>query len=180
MTFIGSYLTISMGEYFIVVDENDRIIGKALRSECHSNPKLIHRGIYAIPVNSRGQILLQKRSMNKDTNPGRWEIVGGHNKPGETYEKAAIREIKEELGVKVGVRKIGKMRFKSRRESEIDEIFLCRIQDATKIKFNKKEISSVKFYEPKEVLKMVRTKRRSFSSWAAFVLEKHAGKIKTT
>lgn len=51
-----------MKEYFDVVDRHDRVIGSALRSECHRNPKLIHRGIFVVIVNEHSEILLQKRS----------------------------------------------------------------------------------------------------------------------
>ncbi len=32
-----------VSEFFEIVDENDQVIGTALRSECHGNPKLVHR-----------------------------------------------------------------------------------------------------------------------------------------
>ena len=68
-----------MQEHFDVVDKNDKVIGRALRSECHKNPELIHRGILVIVTNSKGMILLQKRSMKKDLYPGLWGLsVGGH------------------------------------------------------------------------------------------------------
>jgi len=52
--------------------------------------------------NTQGDIYLQKRSAIKDVQPGRWDTsVGGHLCPGETYLKAAVRELEEELGVRV-------------------------------------------------------------------------------
>ncbi len=47
-------------------------------------------------VNDRDQVLLQKRS---DT--GDWCIPGGALEPYETYKEAAIREVKEEVGITV-------------------------------------------------------------------------------
>jgi 16S rRNA (adenine1518-N6/adenine1519-N6)-dimethyltransferase len=50
--------------------------------------------------NSRGELLLQRRSMWKDRNPGRWDSsAAGHLDSGETYAEAARRELREELGV---------------------------------------------------------------------------------
>lgn len=81
-----------MAELFDVVDENDNIIGRATREECHSNPKLMHRASIILIFNSKGELLLQKRSMNKDTNPGKWaNSVAGHVDPGESYEETAKR-----------------------------------------------------------------------------------------
>ena len=47
-----------MTEYFYLVDEDDKVIGKASRQECHSNPKLIHRSTAVFVFNSKGRIML--------------------------------------------------------------------------------------------------------------------------
>lgn len=89
-----------MSEYFEIVDDADQVIGMALRSECHGNPSLVHRVAHVLVFDHQGRLLLQKRSMNKDVQPGKWDTsVGGHLDPGETYEVAARREMFEELGV---------------------------------------------------------------------------------
>jgi isopentenyl-diphosphate delta-isomerase type 1 len=89
-----------MDEFFEIVDAEDRVIGRALRSECHGNPQLIHRVAHVLVFDRQGRLLLQKRSMNKDVQPGKWDTsVGGHLDPGETYAAAAKREMLEELGI---------------------------------------------------------------------------------
>ena len=88
-------------EYLDIVTEDNVVINKALRSECHGNPHLIHRAAHILVFNSSGQILLQKRSLNKDIQPGKWDTsVGGHVDSGETYEEAAHKELYEELDIK--------------------------------------------------------------------------------
>ncbi|MBN2643450.1 MAG: NUDIX domain-containing protein [Victivallales bacterium] len=88
-------------EYFDVVDEHNVVIGSAPRSECHGNPGLIHRTSHVVVFHSDGRLLLQKRSMSKDIQPGKWDTaVGGHLDPGEDFITAAKREMSEELGVK--------------------------------------------------------------------------------
>lgn len=89
-----------MSEVLEIVDENDRVIGRALRSECHGNPALIHRVAHVLVFNRAGELLLQKRAASKDIQPGKWDTsVGGHLDPGEDYTAAARRELGEELGV---------------------------------------------------------------------------------
>jgi len=89
-----------MAELFEIVDENDRVIGTALRSHCHGNPALIHRVAHVLVFNHAGELLLQKRSANKDVQPGKWDTsVGGHLDLGESYIAAACREMREELGI---------------------------------------------------------------------------------
>jgi isopentenyldiphosphate isomerase len=90
-------------EYFDVVDDQGQVIGRALRSECHGNPVLVHRVAHVLVFNSRGELYLQKRAATKDIQPGKWDTsVGGHLDTGETYEQAAVREMREELGI-VGI-----------------------------------------------------------------------------
>jgi isopentenyldiphosphate isomerase len=87
-------------EIFDIVDENDRAIGQAPRAECHGNPALVHRVAHVLVFDRHDRLLLQKRAMTKDIQPGRWDTsVGGHLDPGESYLEAASREMHEELGI---------------------------------------------------------------------------------
>ena len=87
-------------ELFELVDKDDRVIGTALRSECHGDPALIHRTAHVIVFSSNRELLLQKRTVTKDIQPGKWDTaVGGHLVPGEDYKHAARRELGEELGI---------------------------------------------------------------------------------
>lgn len=143
-----------MPEYFDVVDKNDKVVGRALRSECHSNPKLIHRAIFVIVIGKEDKILLQKRSKNKDLYPSTWDIsVGGHVDVGESYEFAAKRELKEELGLSQPIKRIGKIMLRQKTETEFDMIFEVKITNQ-KIKFNKEEIDGVKFFNLDEIKKI--------------------------
>ncbi len=90
----------AMEELFDLVDREDHVIGKATRQQVHGNPDLIHRVIHILIFNSVGEWYLQRRSWNKDTQPGKWDTaVGGHVDSGETYDAAAQREMEEELGI---------------------------------------------------------------------------------
>ena len=88
-------------EYFDVVDDSDRVIGKGPRPEVHMTGKW-HRAIYVFVFNSKGELFLQERSDSKDSEPGLWTCsVSGHLSSGQTYADAAIRETHEEIGVEV-------------------------------------------------------------------------------
>jgi isopentenyl-diphosphate delta-isomerase type 1 len=89
-----------MEEIFPLVDESGKVIGQAGRSECHSGGKALHPVVHLHVFNSQGDLLLQKRAMNKDIQPGKWDTsVGGHVDFGETVEAALFREVREELGM---------------------------------------------------------------------------------
>ncbi len=88
------------GEMFDVVDESGQVIGAAPRRRCHGDPSLIHQSVHVFVFDGAGRLFLQKRSLRKDIQPGRWDAsVGGHFQPGEAPEAAARREMIEELGV---------------------------------------------------------------------------------
>lgn len=50
---------------------------------------------------SEGKILLEKRRLDKPSDPGLVAIPGGHMEPGETELQAVKREVVEELGVNI-------------------------------------------------------------------------------
>jgi len=87
-------------EYFPVVTEDGAVIGKATRTECHSGTFLLHPVIHLHVFNSQGDLYLQKRAMDKDIQPGKWDTsVGGHVDYGEEVETALRREVSEELAI---------------------------------------------------------------------------------
>ena len=87
-------------EWFPLVNETGETIGKATRQECHSGSKQLHPVIHLHIFNDNGDLYLQKRSMAKDIQPGKWDTaVGGHIDYGETVEEALRREVREELGI---------------------------------------------------------------------------------
>lgn len=89
------------GEMLEIIDDSSgKVIGLAPRKQCHGDPSLVHRSVHVIVFSSAGDILLQKRKITKDIQPGKWDTAcGGHLDPGETFETAAVRELKEELGL---------------------------------------------------------------------------------
>lgn len=61
---------------------------------------LIHRTVHVWFLNSKNELLLQKRSANKRAYPDNWDIsAAGHISAGQTSLEAAKRETEEELGV---------------------------------------------------------------------------------
>ena len=89
-------------EWFDVVDAQDRVIGRGRREDVHRR-RLFHRSVHILVLNRSGKIFLQKRAMDKDTHPGRWDSsCAGHLDVGESYNDAAEREFEEELGVPPG------------------------------------------------------------------------------
>ena len=134
-------------EYLEVVDISGRVIGKARRSELHRNPSLIHRVVHVIVSDKQGNLLLQKRSMNKDVAPGRWDTsVGGHVQTGEDVHTAALREMREELGIEgCDVDHLYHYLFINHHEAELVTTFFCTYEG--EIIFNNEEIDAITYWD---------------------------------
>lgn len=95
-----------MSEKFELVDINGKGTGIVLIGSEANNVSNIRKGCYmpivgVIIINSKNEILLQKRSKNKKMNPGKWGICGGKINLGENSLDAGIRETVEEIQVKL-------------------------------------------------------------------------------
>ena len=99
-----------MEEWIDIVDKNGLATGKsALKSEIHSIGHY-HNTIHLWLYTSKGEILLQQRSHKKPICPLLWDVsVAGHIDAGESFEKAAIRETKEEIGLSLSKSELEKI-----------------------------------------------------------------------
>jgi len=85
-----------MLEYY---DEfNNEILGVAERKVIHDK-ELWHREIAVWVMNEKKELLLQRRSSKKKIGANKLSITAGHIDMGERPEKAALRELKEEIGL---------------------------------------------------------------------------------
>ncbi|KAL4448132.1 hypothetical protein ABPG75_005351 [Micractinium tetrahymenae] len=88
-------------EFFDLVDEQDRVIGRELRSVVHRKG-LLHRAVYVWVFRPDGRLLIQRRSAAKKIGPGQWDLsVAEHLQPGESFLEGAARGLAEELGIAV-------------------------------------------------------------------------------
>src|SRR3989344_1581657 len=144
----------SKKELSVVVNERDKIINYQNKELCHSN-RILHRAVHVVVFDSKKNIFVQKRSKKKETFPSYFEAsLSGHLIKGETYSKAALRELKEELGIKIDpykLKRLEKIRVRKHQENEILQLYF--INNIDKIKIDKKEVASGKFMLFNDVLK---------------------------
>ena len=144
---LNKMTTSERDEILEVVDRDGNVRGLAKRSDIHGDPSLIHRVIHILVFDKKGRLLLQKRSMNKDVAPGKWDTsVGGHVNPGEDIPEAAMRELKEELGVAdCALNYLYSYLFSNHIESELVSTFSCEYNG--KFLFNEDEIEEIAFWD---------------------------------
>ncbi|MFE5857216.1 NUDIX hydrolase [Streptomyces sp. NPDC056500] len=101
-----------MSELVEHVDEYDRVLGIVERDEAVRMNRL-HRIAATICRDQAGRILVLRRAETLSRFPGHYDgMVGGAVDVGESYEEAAVRELAEELGVRVPVRFLFKLLFR--------------------------------------------------------------------
>lgn len=138
-----------------ILDADGKLTGsKAMKSEAHAKG-LWHHAVHVWVFNSKGEVLLQERALNKESFSGLWDISSaGHIFAGETPDEAAARELEEELGIKVKQGDLKKLKvIRSEIETKPDfhnkefcHIYLLRFDgDAKKLKIQKEELAGVKF-----------------------------------
>ena len=148
-----------LAEIFPIVDQNDNVIGQTTRQDANNNPHIIHRSVNIIIYDKYGKLLIQKRSLTKDTYPNTWAIgVGGHVNYGDEYLSSAIREIFEEIGVTVDVHKlqpIGKILIDMPNENEFSQNYEYHSVDELVIHPNSDEVAETKFVSVSEMKSML-------------------------
>lgn len=87
-------------EYVVLVDEDDKELGTAVKDSVHATNTPLHRGFSCFLFNAKNELLLTKRASTKKTFPGVWtNTVCGHPGPGESVVEAALRRLNDELGL---------------------------------------------------------------------------------
>ena len=113
-----------MSENLVLVNEQDRVLGKVGVKEAHEEG-ILHRTVHIFIVNTEGKLFCRQRSLKKKVYPGYWSTsVGVHVSPGESYHETAKRGLVNTLGIDCDLKPIGKSRIKDESENEISATFL--------------------------------------------------------
>lgn len=109
------------------VDERDQVIGVIARKDVfaeHASFRVAH----VLVINRVGELLLQRLSPSRERHPGLWGTsVAAYVRSGETYEQAASRRLREELGIEPeSLSSIGKTVMKDKGCQKHIGIFVAR------------------------------------------------------
>lgn len=143
-------------ELFPIVDVRGKTIGSAPRSVCHDGrSRLLHPVVHLHIVSRDGSsVLLQRRSRNKDIQPGKWDTsVGGHVDFGESVEVALLREAREELGIDAsGAELLETYIWESSREREMVNIHILRADPGElQLSVDPVEIDEIRYWTIEEI-----------------------------
>lgn len=112
----------------ILVDESDREIGTGDAIECHSGDGVLHRAFTIFVSNTRGEVLIQRRSAAKRLWPSTWEAsCSGHPLQGEEMVTAAEKRLREELDIRAALDDIGRFTYHARYADDGSENEVCHL-----------------------------------------------------
>ena len=157
-----------MDELLDILDEHGKTTGKTvLKSVAHSQG-LFHQTIHVWCYSSSGKILLQQRGATKKTYPLKWDVsVAGHISAGESVELGAVREIEEEIGVTIDIRKLEKITVLKKEvkhpngiwDREFTHLFLYRLDEITILTKQDSEVEALQWLPITEFSIWIKEKR---------------------
>ena len=150
-------------EIFDIVNERDEVIGQLPRSVVHRDGRR-HRAVHIFVFNARGEVFLQKRSMSKDTHPGEWDSsASGHVDSGEDYDACAVREVWEEIGLKLPAppRRLFKINACEETGEEFVWVYGCRSEGPFTL--HPEEIETGGWFSPAQVERWMAESLAEFS-----------------
>jgi isopentenyldiphosphate isomerase len=160
-----------MADILDIVNDNDQVIGKASRDYIHKNV-LMHRGVIVWVVNSKGELAVEKRATHRLYFPGYYDVsVGGQVESGESYEAAAERELKEELGLNGRLHLISSYDEFSPQHKEKRRIYVCCSEGP--FKPENREMKTVRFLSKDKIQRMMDKKEAEFTPDFRIAFEKY-------
>ena len=160
-------LTEKMGtkEYLDIVDESGHPTGETISRDAAHTDGILHRTAHVWVVRKTDQgydILLQKRSEEKDSFPGLYDTSSaGHIPAGDEPLESALRELKEELGIVVTADQLhyaGSFRI-----HEVTWVYVYeKSVEISSLKLQESEVSEVRWFDLEEVWNEIKTDRSRF------------------
>jgi len=177
-----------MEEACILVDEEDNILGKDTKVNCHLGEGKLHRAFSVLLFNSSGKLLIQKRASEKITFPSIWAnsccshplYIDSEVNGIDGAKTAAKRKMEQELGIEPDEIKLEqlnymtKMVYKARAdekwvEHELDYIFAIKCD--LDINPNKIEIEETKYVNLEELDSLFDDKKAKIGPWFKLIKE---------
>ena len=165
-------------EYFDTVDEYGVPTGEIISREEAHREGIRHRTahVWIIRSSKKGyDLLLQKRSLNKDSFPGLYDTSpAGHIPAGDEPLESALRELKEELGIEA---KPGQLSYAGMfqiqyekefhghifRDNEVASVYVYQEPvEITTLTLQESEVSEVRWFDLDEVWNEIKTDRSRF------------------
>ena len=155
-------------EYVVLVDKQDRDIGKMEKMEAHEKG-LLHRAFSIFIFNSSGHILLHQRAESKYHSANLWtNTCCSHPRVNESLIDGANRRLLEEMGMKASLDYAFNFIYKVELENnlfehEFDHVFYG-VSDVLPV-INPLEVKSYKYESPDLILRDIEHNPENYTTW---------------
>ena len=165
-------------ELFDIIDPKGNPTGEVVTRKKAHEDGIPHRTAHIWIVrkqDGRVQVLLQKRSKNKDSFPGKYDTSSaGHIQAGDEPLESAIRELEEELGIKAVLKELSfagtftiwfekEFHGKMFKDSEIAFVYVySKPVDEKKLVLQEEEVESVAWFDLEELYENCEKQRDKF------------------
>lgn len=162
-------------EFVQLVDLKDRPIGIMEKLEAHRKAEL-HRAISIFIFNSNGELLLQRRAANKYHSGNLWtNTCCSHPRPNESNTDAAVRRLKEEMGMYCPLQHQFSFTYMANLDNELsehefDHVFFGH-SDAEPI-LNHDEASEWQYLSLDKTRSLILQNPSEFTEWFKIIFEK--------
>lgn len=147
-------------ELIEIVDEEGNYTGRILPREEIHNRNFLHNEVACFVINDNKEILLEKRSPNKRYSPNKYGLCAGHVMVGESLKTALVREIEEEIGIKVNeedLTPIGEKEYTHKEtNSHITYFYYIKINlSESDFTIQEEELTEVKWFKIEDIKKLI-------------------------
>lgn len=169
-------LIIFMEEKVVLINEKDEVLGLMNKLEAHQKG-LLHRAFSVFLFDKKGNMLLQKRASCKYHSPNQWtNACCSHPKENESYEMAAHRRLKEELGISCNLEKKFDFIYKADVgnglwEHELDTVFIGNFEG--NFTLNPDEVSEIRYISWEDLDREINDAPENFTEWFKIILKEY-------
>ena len=152
----------------ILVNENDVPSGSIEKMEAH-HKALLHRAFSVFIFNNKGEMLLQKRALNKYHSAGLWtNACCSHPYEGQDTRAAAEKRLQEEMGFTTPLTKAFEFIYKAPFENgltefEYDHVFTGKYDDS--IIPDKSEVEDFCFMGMESIKESIQLHPQKYTVW---------------
>ena len=162
-------------ESVILVDTQDRPLGLMPKMEAHEKG-VLHRAFSVFIINSKEELLVQRRAITKYHSPGLWtNTCCSHQRDGEDTLEAGRRRLREEMGMDVPLEFLFSFVYKASfdnglTEHEFDHVLLGKSEATPQV--NPQEVMEWKWMPLERVAEELKNHPEDFTVWFQIVFER--------
>ena len=150
-----------MEEYLDIWNSEGQPTGRTCTKDEAHQKGWFHPTVHVWFYTPAPALLLQKRSLTKQTFPGYWDVsVAGHVSAGESILEGALREVKEEIGLDIQARDLHPLDIRKNTnrfdngviDCEFQHVFLVKLETpVSQLRIQETEVDAVRLFSFEEL-----------------------------